>query len=741
MYYVLIQNYNIIKQNPIQEISTDGLKQINMIEFNKQIQAQFDKMCASGKLFRSSITGQQVWELYLKNFKKEHNPVFRDPASTLHNCNLCNNFIRRYGNIVAVDAELNIITLFDTITGEAYKDSAAAVSKALKAAQIADVFFETFDELNSLPYESIAKNATVFKLGIDKNVKRYTKEEAEKFGVVQPNEIRTFNHMHLHLPKQFVDFSGKSIEAIMSYYRDDKNVFQRAMETISLDTLYLVRDLINQGSLLDGQTHLYKIEQIIPLKKEYDELRSWYISKTINWCWIISYKLPYAKFRNELIGVLCSELSEGKELNEACQAWNKRVDPANYMKATAPITKKQIEEAKKFVEENGYVESFDRRFATIDDIKASEILHINEGKGDIKSVSIFDSVKSTSTRHKRSEFDGVEEVSIDKFMQDILPGCTSVEAFLSNKHEGNLVSMTTANVKESKPIFKWDNNYSWTFNGNLAGKSQIKEAVKTAGGKVDGILRFSLVWNDTNGGDNSDLDAWCEQPDRVRIGHSTPFRRDRNNNSLSSCKGQLDLDNTNPSGKLAVENIYFTDIKYLKSGIYKFWVNQFHARNSQGFKAEIEFNGEIYNYEYKKPVSGIIVIAEVMFSKGEFSIKHFLPETQSTKDLYGLQTEQFHKVNLVCLSPNHWNNNNVGNKHYFFMLDKCKCPTSLRSFHIENLLPELAQHRKVLEVLGTTNMIQPSDKQLSGLGFNATVKDELIVKLQGTHKRVVKIKF
>ena len=39
-------------------------------------------------------------------------------------------------------------------------------------------------------------------------------------------------------------------------------------------------------------------------------------------------------------------------------------------------------------------------------------------------------------------------------------------------------------------------------------------------------------------------------------------------------------------------------------------------------------------------------------------------------------------------------------------------------------------------------MIQePTEKQLSGLGFNATVRDELIVRLGGSHKRVVKIKF
>jgi len=708
-----------------------------MNELTKLLQAQFDKMCATGKLFRSSLTGQQVWGLYINGFEKKHNPIFRDPNSSYHNCNLCNNFLRRYGNVVAIGVDFSTMTLFDIDAPEEYATVVKSISNALKNAKIADVFFETFTELNSLPYESCNKNNVTFKLGIDKNVKRYTKEEAEKYGVVKPDEIRTFYHLHMYLPNQFVDMSGKSIESIMADYRDAKNVFQRALQEIPIDTLNLVKDLINQGSLLDGQTHLYKIETIIPKKLLFDELSS---KEKDNWLWINSYKFQLAKFKNELIGVLCTELAEGKELNDACQSWNKRVDPANYMKAIAPITKKQIEEAKKFVEENGYEESFNRRFATIDDIKASEILHVNVGDGEIKSVSIFDGVKSTSTRHKRSEFDNVEEVSIDKFMRDILPECTSVEAYLSNKQDGNLVSLTTANLKESKPIFKWTNNYSWTFNGNLAGKSQIKEAVKTAGGRVDGVLRFSLIWNDSDGHDSSDLDAWCQQPNREQIGYSTSFRKDHSN-VFSSCKGQLDLDNTNPNGKMAIENIYFVDLNALKNGVYKFWVNQYNARNSQGFKAEIEFDGELYSYEYNKPVSGNIVIAEVSFNNGTFTINHLLPETHSSKELYGLQTEQFHKVNLVCLSPNHWGENNVGNKHYLFMLDNCKSPVSIRSFHAENLIPELAQHRKVLEVLGNTTMINPSEKQLSGLGFNATVHDELVVRLQGSFKRVIKIKF
>lgn len=700
-----------------------------MIELNKKIQKKFDEMSKTGKLFRSELTGQQVWDLYISSFPKEYDPVFRDPNSSYHKCNLCNNFIRRYGNIVSIDENYNVVTMFDVEGKEEdleYLNSLESISTVIKKSKISEVFFETYDELNSLPYESISKRNEKFKLGIERNTKRYTKEESEKYGVVKPDEIKSFNHFNLTLDKLFVDSSGKSVESIMGKYRDAKEVFQRAMETIPVDTLNLVKDLINQGSLLNGETHLFKVEKMIPLKLEYDNLSK---EQRENWCWVTSYNFELAKFRNELIGVLCSELAEGKEINEACLSWNKRVDSVNYMKAKAPITKFQKEQAKQFVEENGYVESFSRRFATMADIRVSEILHTNVGKGEIKSVSIFDGVKPNNTRHKRNEFDGVEKVGIEKFMKYILPGCTSIQALLTNQHDGNLVSLTTSTFKESKQIFKWSNPFSWTYNGNLAGKSMITQAVKDKGGRIDGVLRFSITWNE-DGKDVLDFDAHCIEPDGTMIYYGNK-------------DGKLDVDMISPM-TLGVENIVYVNLNRMKPGVYKFFIKNYNGGGNRSFKAEIGFNGEIYSYHYQKPVAykEEVHVAEVTLKDKEFSIKHLIPESSvSSKELYGLETNQFHKVNLVCLSPNHWNNESIGNKHYFFMLEDCKSPNSIRSFHNENLLPELAEHRKVLEVLGATNQIDSTDGQLSGLGFNATVREKLILKLEGTHKRVIEVEF
>lgn len=705
---------------------------------SKLMQKHFiDNMCSTGMLFESNATGRTLWQTYLNAFSDEMDPQFRDPESSSHNCNLCNNFIKRYGNIVAIGEDGNIITIFDVIPEKEYINSFKAMRKLLLKESILNVFFESFSELNALNYDKVKKTDDIFKLGFFKNVKRYTKAEAEAFPggiLIKPNEVRTFHHFNLELPKKFILTGNDSVAKIQGEYRTNRDVFKRGLTEISLDTLQLVRDLINQNSLLDGTAHLDVLKVYIDEKNKYEMCKD---SKTIeNWFWVHTYNMSerLAKFRNTLIGVLCVELTEGMELNKACSNWNKRVDPVNYHKASAPITKKQIAEAQKYVEDNGLTESFDRRLATIDDIKVDEIMHVNVGDGEVKTASVFDSVKASPTQHKRAEHKGVQEITIEKFMKDILPECTGVEALLENRYENNLAVLTTSKTETSKNIFKWNNNYSHTFNGNLAGKSQIKETVKGAGGSVTGDLRFSIMWAEGDG-DDSDLDAHCK---------FKGFHIHYGNMKHPKSGGNLDLDVTRPSRQMpkgAVENITFPNKSTMDDGEYKFIVNQYASRQSKGFKAEIEFNGEIFEYSYPKPVSGQNLVAIVTLKDGEFTIEHTLECSTASKLMWGLESKAFHKVNLMCLSPNHWGTNAVGNKYYFFMLDKCKAIHSMRGFHNENLNAELLKHRKVTEVLGATNMISPTAKHLAGLGFNSTVKDELIVKCTGSFKRMLKITF
>lgn len=734
----------------------------------KVLQKQFDKMCSTGKLFRVNVEGDLIWTAYMYGFGKD--PIYRNPDYSVHNCNYCHGFIRRYGNVVAIDPKTyQTISLFDVDPAEVpdeYKKSIADMAKKVHAGEVKDVFVETYSFLSDpkTPYEPGCKsNQSAYKVGVERNIKRYTKEEAEMYpnAGIKPNQTVVFNHFFLTVPKQFIDFSGRSREDLMSVPRQAKDVFKRGLDEISTDTMQLILDLEAQGSLLNGASYKHTIQKALKYAEEYKNIAG---DIKNNYAWLKSLEWgPACGFRNTAIGQLMIELSEGKEINAACESFNKMVDPVNYKKCSAPITQRQIADAQKFVEENGFEDSFDRRVATIDDIKVSEILHANRDAAETKTkVSIFDGMKATApTRHKRSEFDKVETVSIEKFMTDILPNCSSVEVFLNSKHKNNFMTLLTSNNKDSKRIFKWDNNFSWTYTGNLAGKSQLKEAVLAAGGRV-GVIRFSHSWNelerneslmdahvfmpgDHYGNANASLDKdgihdFYPQGQRVGWNHRT--------DKLSGGTQDVDYTAQAPAGYVPVENITFPDISKMPEGKYYYKIHNWSYRRCSGKgKAEIEFDGKIYQYIYPAlKQKEWCTVAIVTLKDGQFTIEHKLPcvnfDDEKDETIFGLDTNKFHKVNLVCLSPNFWDGQKgIGNKHYFFCLQGAKSPEKIRSIHNEFLSDDLMKHRKVMEVLGARLQVESTEGQLSGLGFNATVRDEVILRLGGSFKRVIKVTF
>ena len=183
----------------------------------------------------------------------------------------------------------------------------------------------------------------------------------------------------------------------------------------------------------------------------------------------------------------------------------------------------------------------------------------------------------------------------------------------------------------------------------------------------------------------------------------------------------------------------------MQPGVYKFFVNQYAARGSKGFKAEVEFDGEIFIFEYNKPVSGNVQIAEVTLdANGNFTIKEKLSgnSTITSRDIWNVSTNQFVPVSVVCYSPNYFDEQDgIGHRHLFFMLKDCKNTESPNSFYNEYLKEGLMKHKKVFEALGAKCHVEDADDQLSGIGFSMTKRAELIVKVKGASERVVKVKF
>ena len=568
------------------------------------------------------------------------------------------------------------------------------------------------------------------KIGTEYNYEQY-----------EDGTMKKWEHFQIILDDKFVDKTARSIGDIKGGFRDTKNVFKRSLDEISLDALDTVLELINSNTLYKGEEWKTILMEFKRYKKEYEKLNSDDARDLYSWENSVKAGIAIGRIRNHSIGTLLVNVSNDMDLDTAVKKYEQIVAPANYKRPKAIFTKKMLEDAKKTISELGYMDSLNRRFATLDDITVNNILFSNKdaAKRISDSSDIFGELEKQVVANPR-KFSRVEEISAKDFIKNILPSAKEVEALVENKHANNFVSLIAPCNKDSKSMFKWNNGLSWAYSGNIT-DSDMKQNVKAAGGNVDGVLRFSIQWNE-DGRDNCDLDAHCIEPNRNEIYFSNCRKP-----SSSSMTGQLDVDIIHPNGRVAVENITWSDKSKMQPGVYKFFVNQYSGSARNGFRAEIEFNGEIYSFDYSNSMrtgQDVYVADVILDTNGEFTIKEKISGNSkiSSKTVWGISTNEFTPVSVVCYSPNYFDEQDgIGHRHLFFMLNGCKNDEEPNGYYNEFLKSELEKHKRVFEALGSKCHVEDSDDQLSGIGFSMTKRAELVIKVKGATERILKIKF
>ena len=686
-------------------------------DFVKAIQKNLQQMSKdSSRLFTVNVDTEELYNLYLDSFPAGTNEIYRERRE--YDCSCCRHFIRDVGNVVSIkNGELHTIWGINPVSDDKYNVVAAALDAYVKQKAVSGVFLKKEKRIG-------------------------TPENRE---MLPTGKINKYEHFFVDLPEIciFKEYYGHTLEGDLSQFRDIRNVFKRSLDEISKEAVDTVLELIAQNSLYKGAEWKKQLTEFKNYQKEYGKLTD---EQKELWIWekSIAAGAVIGKIRNHSIGTLLVNISEGMDLDLAVRKYEQIVAPVNYKRPKAIFTKKMLEDAKKTITELGYMDSLQRRFATLDDITVNNILFSNKdaAKRITGAMDLFDEMEQDVAIDSK-RFSKVEEISAEDFIKNVLPVAKELEVYLENKHIQNMVSLIAPEVADAKTMFKWNNGMSWAYTGNIT-DSDIKENVKAAGGSVTGIVRFSIQWNDGNGKDNSDLDAHCLEPqggDHIYFSHKIS----------RYTGGELDIDITDPiyqcksNGGVAVENITYPSKERMKPGTYKFYVNQYSFRNSQGFKAEVEVNGEIHSYEYNTPVRGNVDVAEVILDQsGNFKVVDKLPGNCATisKDVWGIKTLQFTPVSVVCYSPNYWDEQKgIGHQHLFFMLKDCINPEEPNGYYNEFLKPELEQHRRVFETLGAKAHVKDVDDQLSGVGFSLTKRNDLIIKVKGATERVVKVKF
>lgn len=676
-------------------------------DFKLLLQRNFEGLVLDAThLFEVAVDKDEMWNLYLDSFPAGTNEVFRERRE--HDCSCCRHFIKAIGNVVVIKNNV-VKTIWDfEIDDPTYAPVVKALSMYVRTKEVTDVWFSREG-----------------KVGTDSNY-----EESTDKGII------FWQHFSLKLPKQFVNTRSESLGEIKGSFRDTRNVFKRSLEELTEESILTVLELISQNSLYKGEEWKGVLQEFLKFKRAYMALPSQY--EKDNYTWEQSVKIGGAmgRIRNHSIGTLLVNISEDMDLDEAVKKYEAIVAPENYKRPQAIFTKKMLEDAKKSVDELGYSESLPRRFATLDDITVNNILFSNRDSAKrISGANVFDDMANEVAIDPK-RFSRVEEIAIADFLTGVLPTATELEVFLENRHSPNMVSLIAPENRDCKTMFKWNNGFSWAYAGNIT-DSSMRENVKSAGGKVDGVLRFSIQWNDDEYNPN-DFDAHCYEPNGNHIYYGNKTNR--------TTIGELDVDIINPvRGKASVENITWATKAKMLPGVYKFYVQNYNHRGGRsGFKAEIEFNGQIFSFDYNKELrmKEDVPVAEVTFNGDTFTINEQLPSSVSSREIWNLDSNTFVPVSVLMFSPNYWDEQQgIGHRHYFFMLKRCVNPENPNGFYNEFLKEELMQHKRVFEALGGRMAVKPVEDQLSGVGFSSTKRNDLLVRVKGQSERVVKIKF
>lgn len=673
-------------------------------QFRDAINKQFSVL-AKNDLFQSHIPKDELWDLYLNEGTKAGiNDIFRERGHL--DCQCCKRFIRNVGRIIGSNKGV-IKTVFDDlkITGE-FKVIADALSTAIKGYGITTIYLNDEQLVGS----------------------------KESFEERDNGEVHKWEHFYQVLPEKAYSLRG-DVGTRKGAAQTNCKVLKRSIQEIDSSSIEIVKDLISQNSIHRGSEFSGVVNGLFTLKKEYNEAKNPEL-----FLWEKTVEMQKAghncNIRGTSIGTLLVDLSNDVDLEVAVKKYEDKVSGTNYKRTTALISPKQKQELIDLAEEKGLNPSFPRRFANKTDISVNDVLFADNSVKDFMLDSVFNDLPTT--KGKQKSLDKVEEMTYQQFVDNVLPKAESIELYLENKHESNLVNVIAPVNAEAPCIMRHGNNFSWNYFGETA-ESVIKTQVKAAGGIVDAPLRVSLSWKGRD-----DLDLHLNRTGNEHVFYGNKIGPDGSRLDVDMQGSQLDQ----------IENIYWEDLSKLKKGSHPIWVKNYSKNSDRhgevridGFQIEVEYLGEITNIVYNKPLrngENVDVLNLVVDDAGNVTIKTTMKTDNSfnSKEMWNITSGEFHKVNMVMKSPNYWEDSSkIGNEHLFFIIDECINPDQARGFYSEFLHPDLQQYRKMFEVLGSKMKAEHSDDQVSGLGFSTTLRNEVTLRVKGSFNRVIKVKF
>ena len=203
------------------------MEHLDFTIFRDAVAKKFEQL-TKGKsiLVKSDISGDALYEMYQEAYPVEINGIFRERRH--YDGNYDKNFIRRLGNLVAIDSKGNRDTIWNVTLPGYFNVVAKTLHKALIESQLRSYFY----------------------------TEEYT--AGSKPTVDNHNKNITWVHFYSPIPSHLIK---NNVDQVVGDLNTSRSLFQRGLDELTLDSMVLIKDLIESNCIYRGQEHLKSLTE------------------------------------------------------------------------------------------------------------------------------------------------------------------------------------------------------------------------------------------------------------------------------------------------------------------------------------------------------------------------------------------------------------------------------------------------------------------------------------------------
>ena len=341
-----------------------------------------------------------LWLTYLNTFEAYERQY--------HNCNECRKFIERFGGIVTITPEGEVVSALWNPAHTSHAESIAfgRLQALVERSPIKGVFVSDEETLGT-PVTGLWRHFAV------------------KNNDVWTSRVQTASQRAAEKSEDF------------------KNV-KRALGEFTLKQLELAVEFLESDAL-------YRADKVIgPARFLADLKRTYRKQDNLIWRAVATAPAGYCHPRSSMIGTLLEDIQAGKDFEDVKRAFAAKMNPLQYMRPTAAPSAGNIAQAEKLFEQLGFARSLERRFAAWEEVPSIWVAKPEKKQG------VFGHLHN---ERPIASIGGSTNITWTKFQRDILPKAEQIDVLVP--YSGPFTAVTTAVHPDAPPLFKWNHSLAW----------------------------------------------------------------------------------------------------------------------------------------------------------------------------------------------------------------------------------------------------------------------------------------